>query len=460
MATKPELQFEASAYLQTLIGRELFRSEDLAIVELVKNSYDSGATVVSIDIRPKTVREPGEIVIRDDGSGMTKAEFESRFMFAGFSVRADGKGQSDRVPTGEKGIGRFASDRLGEQLSIITKVKGAASSLRVDVDWSKFRNRKKKFSDITVPYTEGHSPELDGVESGTILRITQMRELWERDQVLSLRTALAQLLDPFHRPPDFEIQLNVQGSEVLSGTIVQPALDEQLADIVVSFRVLPKGIVERKRKGRLYPKGDKERLDESADFLPVVGLSGRFIYFLNRPTREQSRGLLPGVRIYRDGFHVEPFGSQAADWLGIAERRAKRAGHAPVVPSRLFGFVEISRTEHPTLRDTTSREALIDTPSARALVHLLRIQVDFLEGSIRKDVNVPRWKENRRKKVGELERAKLQTLSIMSFGLAHELRQPLQSIRTEAAIIAKRLKQLKIDDSYISTAQQNIDQCV
>ena len=32
MASDTHLQFEASAYLQTLIGRELIRSEDLALM--------------------------------------------------------------------------------------------------------------------------------------------------------------------------------------------------------------------------------------------------------------------------------------------------------------------------------------------------------------------------------------------------------------------------------------------
>ena len=70
------LRFKASAYLQTLIGRELFRSPLFAIVELVKNAFDSGATKVEITIVPQSEREPGEIEIRDNGEGMSLAGFE------------------------------------------------------------------------------------------------------------------------------------------------------------------------------------------------------------------------------------------------------------------------------------------------------------------------------------------------------------------------------------------------
>jgi signal transduction histidine kinase len=457
MPSDSKLQFEASAYLQTLIGRELFRTEELAIVELVKNSYDSGATSVSVLIRPKSASEPGEIVVTDDGQGMTTSEFERRFMFAGYSERPTEVGKTERIPTGEKGIGRFASDRLGERLAVITKAGGQKRALSVDIDWSEFRNRRKKFSEIEVPYAQVEAPELGEAGHGTILRITKLREIWTRDQLLSLRQALSQLLNPYHRPNDFQITLVVPGSDVLSGPIEQQVVDEESADIIINFRVLPDGTLERWRRGKLYPKGNREKQSVSVDLKPIAGLRGRYVYFLGRPSRSESRGLTAGVRIYRDGFRVEPFGSQAADWLGVAEKRAKRAGHAHVVPTRLFGFIEISRTQHPELKDTTSREALIDTEAVRALIHVLRQQISFLEDSIQRDVTRPRWTENQKRKVVELERAKIQTLSIMSFGLAHELRQPLQSIRTEAAIINKRLKQLNIPDEYIATAQKNID---
>jgi signal transduction histidine kinase len=163
--------------------------------------------------------------------------------------------------------------------------------------------------------------------------------------------------------------------------------------------------------------------------------------------------------VYRDGFRIEPFGSRTADWLHIAETRAKRAGHAHVVPSRLYGFVEISRTSNPDLADTTSRQALLDTSTARNLVTVLRSQVDSL-GDLLKSRAVPRWKENRRRRAIEVEQARLHTLGVMSFGLAHELRQPLQTIRSEAHNIQTKLAQLGTKDEDIDAAQAAIDRGV
>src|SRR5690348_14813643 len=116
--TSSKLPFEASANLQRLIGRELIPNDEVALVELVKNSYDSGARKVTIVLQPPSEREPGSIAIRDDGEGMTLDALKNLFMIAGYSERPEQVGTSRRVPTGEKGIGRFASDKLGKRLTV------------------------------------------------------------------------------------------------------------------------------------------------------------------------------------------------------------------------------------------------------------------------------------------------------------------------------------------------------
>ena len=108
--TQGSLRFRASANLQRLIGRELVPTEELALLELVKNAYDSGASFVSVTIQPETAKIPGYIEVEDDGSGMSVKDLDRTFMTAGYSQRPEQVRRSGRVPTGEMGIGRFASD--------------------------------------------------------------------------------------------------------------------------------------------------------------------------------------------------------------------------------------------------------------------------------------------------------------------------------------------------------------
>lgn len=455
MTTPSKFYFEASAHLQTLLGRELITGEELALIELVKNSYDSGATYVSITILPPSSKEPGEIDILDNGNGMTSAQFQQSFMFAGFSTKGDATGPRGRTRTGEKGIGRFAADRLGKKLTVITKTKSQKLALRVDIDWTEFSDRSKKFGDVSAPYKqEPPPPELD--RCGTLLKISRLRQQWERPRIEGLKHALSQLLDPYKGPADFTIDLQVPGSPALSGQIQRDRIEK--ADIQIDFRVDDKGVALRSRGGNLYGRKMTKALKQPKyDAGKLRGMHGRFFYFLERPRKEDTRGAVHGVHLYRDGFRIEPMGSGKADWLGIEAKRAKRAGHAHIVPTRLFGFVSISRATNPSLRDTTSREALIDSPEVQNLFDALREELAFLEENIQFDVAEPRWRENRTKQAIALEQARLQSLSILSSGLGHEMRQPLQSIRMEAENITLRLAQLGLDDPEITAAQGAID---
>src|SRR3989304_9216838 len=146
--TERKIRFEASAHLQRLIGRDLIPNEEMAIVELVKNAYGSGAKSVNICIQPTTEREPGLIRISDDGSGMAESDVIKLFMFAGYSQRPDEVKGATRVPTGEKGIGRFAADKLGGTLNVYTKIARAQNGLRLTIHWKDFEDRLKQFNEV------------------------------------------------------------------------------------------------------------------------------------------------------------------------------------------------------------------------------------------------------------------------------------------------------------------------
>ena len=351
------------------------------MVELVKNAYDSGATLAEVSIRPRTVREPGLIEVRDNGEGMSETDLEHLFMVAGYSQRAEQIRGAHRVPTGEKGVGRFASDRLGKKLIVLTKKKDQKRGLRVEIDWTLFENRKKKFNEVSVYAEPADVPGIGLDKSGTVLEISILRDTWTKKKVDLVQQVLAELLDPFEPPKDFEIVLS-HGAEKRVFVTVSPKKVSG-TDVELHFWVSKRGMIRRQQRGKLFPKpGKPEEVSSNADpegIAKLKGIRGRFFYYLERPSRESTGRLEPAVRLYRDGFRAEPVGQGSVDWLGVAAKKAARAGHAHVLPSRFFGFVSISRREHAGLRDTTSREALLDTGPARALFTLLREQVHYLE---------------------------------------------------------------------------------
>ncbi|HGK3829928.1 TPA: ATP-binding protein [Klebsiella pneumoniae] len=73
-----------SGYSVTYEERFLFKEigsiatkPDIALTELVANSHDAGATVVKINI---SETNPQVLTIEDNGVGLTKEQFESRWL--------------------------------------------------------------------------------------------------------------------------------------------------------------------------------------------------------------------------------------------------------------------------------------------------------------------------------------------------------------------------------------------
>lgn len=72
-----------------------------------------------------------------------------------------------------------------------------------------------------------------------------------------------------------------------------------------------------------------------------------------------------GIKIFRDGFRVRPYGERGNDWLQLGDRQAKSPGGAGqrkggyrIRPNQISGAVSISRIDNPDLEDKSGREGL------------------------------------------------------------------------------------------------------
>ena len=86
---KQHKYFTVDARAVLALGRESIKDHTTAVLELVKNSYDAGATVVDIAIvgTPKSAKER-YIRIADNGHGMTETDVDSKWLRIGFSAKS------------------------------------------------------------------------------------------------------------------------------------------------------------------------------------------------------------------------------------------------------------------------------------------------------------------------------------------------------------------------------------
>ena len=120
--------FKTRARALDLLGRQQIAGIPTAINELIKNAHDAYADKFDIDF----IRKDNLLILRDDGLGMTKEEFESRWLTIGTESKFINSktalppidsSKTIRPIMGEKGIGRLAIASIGKQVLIINKAK-------------------------------------------------------------------------------------------------------------------------------------------------------------------------------------------------------------------------------------------------------------------------------------------------------------------------------------------------
>lgn len=134
-------RFKISGNLIKKLGEESIANKNIAILELIKNSYDAGASLVEIELENISTANPS-IRISDNGKGMTSTDLENKWL----NIATPNKSQqtvtpSERISVGEKGIGRLSSESLGEQTILTTNPKNETAGFQITFDWTKYQDK-------------------------------------------------------------------------------------------------------------------------------------------------------------------------------------------------------------------------------------------------------------------------------------------------------------------------------
>jgi len=377
------VRFSVDASHISRLGLELVAKKETAVAELVKNGYDADATLVKL-----IFKDSGSLEISDDGLGMTRQQLIDGFMRLSTpdKVEQPFSEKYQRQRAGRKGIGRFSAQRLGTRLTIKTHQKEASHALQLTINWNDFEAHRDL---ITV------SSRIETIEKviqeGTILIIEHLRETWSEAEIKRAYRYISDLLQPFPLSqkagkhdkidPGFKTICYQQMGDDDPKTIVDEnnlILEYALAEI--EGRVDNKGDAYWSLRSQRYSEVNTidEELDDLYDILRQVNFKTYF--YINKPD------LLPkllkpiiieklkkqgGIRLYRNGFRVLPYGEKSNDWLGLDASAALEKELPPSRNDNVFGFVEIYDPLGEQFEETSSREGLIENQAFEELRHFV-----------------------------------------------------------------------------------------
>ena len=403
---KLKWRFDISTF--RLIGRELITDRITALFELVKNCYDANATRVDVvfenvsydnavvDDTTKEVRvNPGsKIVIEDNGYGMSFEDIRDKWMVIGtaskrtspFSPRPFG-----RRCVGEKGIGRFAVDKLGDKVNIVTKKEEDDRWLNVEIDWNSYfnevspdeREHIRLFTDIENKYDYLDRNEGSGV-SGTKLIVSSVREFWSKDDISRFYKEANKIVSPYTLlNPPFKIYITAREYGWVEKPVEPDKIDFATEEAEITYR---DGIQET-----LYFDKDKGCIAKKDGPLRIFGgISLKIFYFDENARRNYYRkykdvnNRIDGIKIYRDGIIATPFAEAEAnpdrkrDILGI-DKRLWQDIFNRISTREIIGILDITKDGNPKIIDATNRQDFIDNREYRELKEFILEQLRAFE---------------------------------------------------------------------------------
>jgi len=387
---KKTLYFKTNTLLKNLVGKDLINDDNIAIVELVKNSLDAksdGVLVRFTDFSPRGVStESSQIIIADEGIGMDLVDIEDKWLNIAYSEKILFEQERGAYLAGNKGIGRFSCDRLGKQLDLLTRRNGS-ELLHMRIRWHDFEREGEK--DLTiqeipldaVSINDGQAAQLAGIlkfpETGTILVISSLRNTWNRDKLRGLKTSLEKFLNPnllFLRD-QFRINLSVPTFEKTdAGKSYPDRITGEIQNQIFEKLKFKTTYIEAKISDDaetlsvvLYHEGDKVfDLVERNDSYPLLKGVDTIIYYLN-PYKKAYFKRQTGVRsvdfgsifLFLNGFRIAPYGDRGDDWLRLDGRKTQ--GIRRYLSSRdVVGRIEIT-SKDDRFTPISSREGLKNT---------------------------------------------------------------------------------------------------
>lgn len=401
------VHFKTNVLLKSIIGKDLINDDNIAILELVKNSYDANSPIVNVifenikenvdQVSLEFTDNFSKIIIQDFGHGMDLTDIENKWLNIAYSEKKSQKVQNQRQLAGAKGVGRFSCDRLGEYLNLYTR-KSNKDYFHVFIDWKEFEIENRQELEIqkinvqleTIPVDEfeeytGYTP----FSQGTILEMSKLRSVWatqskntkgeifwDRRRLIDLRKSLEKLISPNQAFNQNTFTINLSSKEFIeedsrtdnqfnkvngpiqnlifdklnfTTTSIESTIDE--SGKIITTRLLAKG-------KEIFCLVEHNNIFTSLQNVSMV------LYYLNTYSKvyfAKQTGMrsvdFGSIYLFINGFRIPPYGNEGDDWLGLEVRKGQ--GYARHLGTReLVGRIEVTDSSN-RFQIISSREGLV-----------------------------------------------------------------------------------------------------
>ncbi|MGL5122808.1 MAG: ATP-binding protein [Fusobacteriaceae bacterium] len=419
-----ELNFSSTGRMILQLGEQLIKNEIIALSELVKNAYDADATKCELIFQANESEEIEKIIILDNGEGMTRETIINSWFVIGGDYKKQkiksGKTSKkyNRLPIGEKGIGRLGLSKLGICCSVFTKNIETGIEYSFSMDWEKFET-SSGLKDVVFDLKENKTNEIIA-NSGTKLVITKLKNNWSKINQKKIIRDLRTLSSPFGGIENFKIVIKVPDMTIFSDI---KGIDDiiNLALYRAKFVIENNFITELEYKFSPYDYMTKLKLkklnfnniplefkakDEvfRYDLRKITNLNrieGEVLIYdkapniLNKLKSSERSGIkdvlkhLGGIKVYRDGNRVYNYGSEGDDWLSMDRERintpASKLGNDIII-----GSIKLRREETLALEEKTNREGFLENDAFYVFKNVIRVALKEIEKLRNEDKNIMR----------------------------------------------------------------------
>lgn len=438
--------FKPRARLLLQLGDKLIKNENVALLELIKNSFDADARKVTVKLRQIQDKSIGSIEIIDDGEGMSMNIIEDVWLEPGsdFKEQLTRKNirtkKYNRLPIGEKGIGRFGVHKLGNKIELISRQKDK-NEVVVIINWNEF-SKEKYLENAKFEVFERTPEYFKRNKQGTKIIISDLKTNWDKKMVRELYKSIFTLNSPFHKTGKFTVDIDIDDKSLIDKL---PVWDDIKDFALWHFKCKIKGSeiteIEYKFepwlsmtgvKGRTLNLENSEYLENRSSIVVkskgkkkneevIINLSKNYgenadpkrigeisfegyIFDRDRATLELSNhiglSLLKkyldeqgGIRVYRDNIRINEYGEKGNDWLSLDLRRvnvpAKRVSN-----NIILGVIDLKQEDSTALIEKTNREGFIENEAFNDFCAAILYTLNIVETLRKSDKDVIRRKIN------------------------------------------------------------------